>query len=146
MLAVISEMGLMTVHEENRPPSKRPILIVERDGCSAFNEKRNEDLDAIDKLLYGRIGQFARPYLKLPTSTRITLDELSGRFPGFGGGILLDLRIKCGLLLKTVFLGSQFPDIIHSFHSTYSPSGIHSFRVCSISSAWVSSTALNFLS
>lgn len=93
------------IHEEDFPPCERPVLVIQWDGSSAFDEKGDEDLDAVDELLCRWIRQLAGPDLEVATSAGVAIDELSGRFPiHCSSRILLNLGIVRRGVLKAGFL------------------------------------------
>lgn len=83
-------------------------MVVKGYGGSTLDEEGNEDLNAVDKLLYRRIGQRARKHFKFPTSACIAFEKLPGRFPI--SRVLLDVRVEFGGVLEGDFRNGQ-PDI-----------------------------------
>lgn len=89
MLAAFGEGRLDDIHKEDFPSCERPVLIIQRDRGSAFDEEGDEDLDPVDELLYSGVGQVADPHFEFPASTCVGIDKLSRRLPVFRAHIIL---------------------------------------------------------
>ena len=106
----------LVLHKEDSPFGKRPILIVKWNRGASLDEEGDEDLNAVDQLLHGRISQVGTPDLEIATPALVAFNEFSWWFPIPRRCVVLDLVIELGRRFKARC--DRYQLSLRSHHST----------------------------
>lgn len=91
-------------HKVDAPSGEGPILVVKLQRCPPLDEKRDQDLDAVDQSSNNRVYQFATPQLKFSTLARVALKKLAWRLEVLGRFVVLNGSIEAGSLFEGAYM------------------------------------------